>query len=101
MREAAADLQRSVEELPEAAWGAVIRPFTGELCTPQRILVIRLRELEVHHVDLAVGYTFADIPGPARDMILADVAGYLAQAQGMPDIGLAGVARQEGCSGRA
>ncbi|MBV7697488.1 maleylpyruvate isomerase family mycothiol-dependent enzyme [Streptomyces sp. TRM70350] len=88
VRKAAAGFRRSIEELPEAAWRAVVRPFTGELCTPQRILVIRLRELEVHHVDLAVGYTFVDIPPSAREIILADVAGYLAQTPGMPDLEL-------------
>nr|WP_246114021.1 hypothetical protein [Streptomyces montanus] len=55
VRDTATHFQRTVEELPAPAWNATIRPFTGELCTPRRILVIRPRELELHHVDLAVG----------------------------------------------
>ncbi|WP_411123617.1 maleylpyruvate isomerase family mycothiol-dependent enzyme [Streptomyces sp. x-19] len=84
VRETAAHFQRSVEELPEPAWQATVRPFTGELCTPQRVLVIRLRELELHHVDLDLGYRVADIPTGARDIILADVLGYYAQAADVP-----------------
>ncbi|WP_406367861.1 maleylpyruvate isomerase family mycothiol-dependent enzyme [Streptomyces sp. NBC_01546] len=74
----------TVRELPDPAWQAVVRPFTGELCTPGRILVIRLRELEVHHTDLGLGYGFGDIPRPAVDVLLDDVSGYLAAADGTP-----------------
>lgn len=79
---------RTVEDLPAPAWNATIRPFTGELCTPRRILVIRLRELELHHVDLAVGYEIADIPESARDILLGDVLGYYAAADAVPDFTL-------------
>lgn len=88
VRDTAAHFQRAVEQLPAPAWQAVIRPFTGELCTPQRILVIRLRELELHHVDLAVGYGFGDIPAPARQIVLADVLGYYARARDVPEFTL-------------
>ncbi|MFI1966487.1 maleylpyruvate isomerase family mycothiol-dependent enzyme [Streptomyces pathocidini] len=80
VRRTAAHFQQAVENLSEPAWKAVIRPFTGELCTPERILVIRLRELEVHHADLDLGYGFADIPDAALRTITEDVAGHLAQA---------------------
>ncbi|MFE0376905.1 maleylpyruvate isomerase family mycothiol-dependent enzyme [Streptomyces inhibens] len=85
VRETAAHFRRTVEELPAPAWQATIRPFTGELCTPRRILVIRVRELELHHVDLDIGYGFADIPASARQTILADVLGYYAEAEDVPD----------------
>ncbi|WP_328316317.1 maleylpyruvate isomerase family mycothiol-dependent enzyme [Streptomyces sp. NBC_00388] len=84
VRESAAHFQHVIETLPAPAWQAEIRPFTGELCTPRRILVIRLRELELHHVDLGIGYGWHDIPGSARDIILADVLGYYAEAGGVP-----------------
>ncbi|WP_329223589.1 maleylpyruvate isomerase family mycothiol-dependent enzyme [Streptomyces sp. NBC_01485] len=90
VRESARHFQRTVEELPAPAWNAAIRPFTGELCTPRRILVIRLRELELHHVDLAVGYDVADIPATARNIVLDDVLGYYAAAEGMPDFTVRG-----------
>ncbi|MHC5699874.1 maleylpyruvate isomerase family mycothiol-dependent enzyme [Streptomyces tirandamycinicus] len=88
VRETAAHFQRAVEELPAPAWDVTIRPFTGELCTPRRVLVIRLRELELHHVDLAIGYGFRDIPATARDIVLDDVLGYYAEADGVPEFTL-------------
>jgi maleylpyruvate isomerase len=88
VRKSAGQFLRTVEELPSPAWNATIRPFTGELCTPRRILVIRLLELELHHVDLAVGYEVADVPASARDIVLDDVLGYYAAAEGVPDFRL-------------
>ncbi|MEU9119875.1 maleylpyruvate isomerase family mycothiol-dependent enzyme [Streptomyces sp. NPDC048506] len=85
LRASAAHFQRSVEELPAPAWQATVRPFTGELCTPRRILVIRLRELELHHADLDIGYGFADIPDSARQIVLDDLLGYYAAAEHVPD----------------
>ncbi|WP_327298820.1 MULTISPECIES: maleylpyruvate isomerase family mycothiol-dependent enzyme [unclassified Streptomyces] len=88
VRESAAHFQQVIETLPAAAWQATVRPFTGELCTPQRILVIRLRELELHHVDLDIGYGWDGVPASARQIILADVLGYYAEAEGVPDFTL-------------
>ncbi|WP_405782632.1 maleylpyruvate isomerase family mycothiol-dependent enzyme [Streptomyces sp. NBC_00859] len=88
VRERAAHFQHVIETLPGPAWQATVRPFTGELCTPQRILVIRLRELELHHVDLDIGYGWHDIPASARHIILADVLSYYAEAGGVPDFTL-------------
>ncbi|RAG86151.1 hypothetical protein DN069_08210 [Streptacidiphilus pinicola] len=88
IEETAAHLRQAMEELPPQAWETSIRPFTGELCTPRRILVIRLRELELHHVDLDLGYGFGDIPEPALRIILDDVLGYYAEADGAPDLDL-------------
>lgn len=88
VRDTAARFLRTIEDVPAPAWNATIRPFTGELCTPRRLLVIRLRELELHHVDLAVGYEIADIPARARDIVLDDVLGYYAVADGVPDFTL-------------
>ncbi|MEU9111697.1 maleylpyruvate isomerase family mycothiol-dependent enzyme [Streptomyces sp. NPDC048483] len=88
VRTSAAHFRRTIEELPEPAWRATVRPFTGELCTPCRILVIRVRELVLHHVDLDIGYDVADIPAPARQIVLDDVLGYYAEAEGMPDLTL-------------
>ncbi|MFI1617554.1 maleylpyruvate isomerase family mycothiol-dependent enzyme [Streptomyces lydicus] len=85
VRETADRFLRTVEALPAPAWQATVRPFTGELCTPRRILVIRIRELELHHVDLDLGYGIADIPEAARQIILDDVLGYYAEADGVPD----------------
>ncbi|MFE0644603.1 maleylpyruvate isomerase family mycothiol-dependent enzyme [Streptomyces sp. NPDC058877] len=84
VRESSARWQRCVETLPEAAWDAVVVPFTGEVCTPRRILVIRLRELVLHLVDLDIGHEIADIAPTARDIVLEDVIGYYGQTARVP-----------------
>lgn len=44
---------------------------------------MRLRELEVHHADLALGYTFGDVPGPAARWIIDDITGTLSGREGV------------------
>ncbi|GAA5075093.1 maleylpyruvate isomerase N-terminal domain-containing protein [Streptomyces similanensis] len=95
VRESARSWQRAVETLPGPAWDATIVPFTGERCTPRRILVIRLRELVLHLVDLDVGHEVADIPATARDIVLADVIGYYAEAEKAPAFTLSDAAGVE------
>lgn len=77
-------LRKAITQLPDVAWEARVRPITGETCTPRRILVIRIRELEVHHIDLALGYTFADMPSPALRIVLADVSSHLRGTGAVP-----------------
>ncbi|MGW6491660.1 maleylpyruvate isomerase N-terminal domain-containing protein [Streptomyces sp. NPDC055056] len=84
VRQSAAHWQDAAESLPEPAWDATIRPFTGESCTPRRILVIRLRELVLHLVDLDLGHEIDGVPPHARDIVLEDVLGYYAHADGVP-----------------
>ncbi|MBB1256627.1 maleylpyruvate isomerase family mycothiol-dependent enzyme [Streptomyces sp. OF3] len=84
VRATAERFRADVRALPPAAWDTPIRPRTGEWCTAERVVGIRLRELEVHHVDLAVGYTFADVPGAAADWILHDVLTTLAARDDAP-----------------
>jgi maleylpyruvate isomerase len=36
-------------------------------------VVARLNELEVHHVDLGLGYTFDDVPAESREVLLTYV----------------------------
>ncbi|MEU0784653.1 maleylpyruvate isomerase family mycothiol-dependent enzyme [Streptomyces sp. NPDC006173] len=84
VKESAAHWQDAAESLPAKAWDATIRPFTGELCTPRRILVIRLRELVLHLVDLDLGHEIDGIPPYVRDIVLDDVLGYYARADGVP-----------------
>ncbi|WP_053174926.1 maleylpyruvate isomerase family mycothiol-dependent enzyme [Nonomuraea sp. SBT364] len=62
LRESAARLDAAVDALPEAAWRAQV----GGLRPPHHpawyVLVRRLRELGMHHVDLGAGYGPADWP---------------------------------------
>jgi maleylpyruvate isomerase len=68
----------TVRALPDPAWSVEVTARSGEQCTPHRIVFIRLRELEVHHVDLDVGYGWADIPEDVAARIVDDILGRLA-----------------------
>ncbi|PRH77889.1 hypothetical protein C6N75_17865 [Streptomyces solincola] len=63
----------AVRALSPAAWRTEVRMRTGESRTPATLVPTRLRELEVHHVDLAAGYTFADVPQAAARWIIDDI----------------------------
>lgn len=71
--ESAERFHAAVRALPDAAWQAVVRPRTGEPATPERLVLMRLRELEVHHADLRAGYDFADVPEAAARWIVQDI----------------------------
>ncbi|MER7460696.1 maleylpyruvate isomerase family mycothiol-dependent enzyme [Micromonospora sp. NPDC126480] len=78
------DLRRSADRFAEAvaampveAWGATVETRRGPW--PAAMLVWgRLRELEVHHVDLAAGYGPADWPEVFGHRLLHEVATGLA-----------------------
>jgi maleylpyruvate isomerase len=62
------DLRRSCDalmeawmELPDDAWSCVGRSLTGQR-TQREWVWARRREVEVHHVDLGLGYSAADWP---------------------------------------
>ncbi|WP_329011989.1 maleylpyruvate isomerase family mycothiol-dependent enzyme [Micromonospora rifamycinica] len=85
-----ADLRHSTERfaaavaaMPVEAWGATVRTRHGPW---QAALVVwaRLRELEVHHVDLATGYRPADWPPVVAQHLLHEVAGGLADRADAP-----------------
>ena len=58
---------RAVMEMPDDGWERQVRrgfAATGDPLPGRRVLWLRLRELEVHHVDLSAGYDVADWPDP-------------------------------------
>ncbi|MDI1458815.1 maleylpyruvate isomerase family mycothiol-dependent enzyme [Streptomyces sp. ATE26] len=73
IRHTAARFEDAVRALPPAAWHHEVRMRTGELRTPAALIPTRLRELEIHHADLDVGYSFADIPADAARWIIGDI----------------------------
>ena len=80
------DLSRSAQafsalarELPPGAWLAEVRAFRGPAHPAWFTLHRRLSEVEIHHVDLAAGYTPADWPDDFVAEMLDRVAGGLAQ----------------------
>jgi maleylpyruvate isomerase len=55
-------LDAAIEAMPAPAWTAVVRWTDGRESPAAQVMWRRLRELEIHHVDLAAGYTAADWP---------------------------------------
>ncbi|MEV6985460.1 maleylpyruvate isomerase family mycothiol-dependent enzyme [Sphaerisporangium sp. NPDC051017] len=58
----AARLDVAVRDTPPQAWRATVTGMTGDGHPAWYALVRRLREVELHHVDLGAGYTWADLP---------------------------------------
>ncbi|MFI9596423.1 maleylpyruvate isomerase family mycothiol-dependent enzyme [Nonomuraea sp. NPDC052265] len=61
--ESAATLAAAVAALPEEAWRAEVVTAQGRAVPATEIPWMRGREVMVHAVDLALGLTFADLPG--------------------------------------
>ena len=70
VRASAAAAERSAAELPDDAWDRLARSAGGQLHTMRRVLEGRIREVELHHVDLGLGYRPADWP---PDFALAEL----------------------------
>ena len=63
---------REVSDLPQDKWGTVIERTPGKPAFSARSTVLmRVREVEIHHADLGVGYTAADWP-PAFSTLVLD-----------------------------
>ncbi|MEV0147429.1 MULTISPECIES: maleylpyruvate isomerase family mycothiol-dependent enzyme [unclassified Nonomuraea] len=60
LRESAARLDAVVEDLPEEAWRAPVEAMRPPPHPAWYVLVRRIRELGMHHVDLGAGYGPAD-----------------------------------------
>lgn len=75
----AALFEKAVVSLPADAWSRLVVPRTGEPRTAATLIPIRLRELEIHHVDLGLDYTFDDIPEADADWILHDLIDAMAR----------------------
>ena len=70
---AEARLLERFEDLPAEAWAAEVTWPSGTTRTADQIVAARLNELEVHHVDLGLGYTFDDVPAGSREALLTYV----------------------------
>ncbi|OEJ93882.1 hypothetical protein J116_004750 [Streptomyces thermolilacinus SPC6] len=75
--DAEARFDREIRALPPEAWRKEVRMRTGEHRTPAGLILTRIRELEVHHADLAAGYTFAHIPEVTARWIIDDIVAAL------------------------
>jgi maleylpyruvate isomerase len=54
--------ERAAAALPDEAWDRLGRSTGGQTHTMRRVLTGRIREVELHHVDLGLGYEPADWP---------------------------------------
>ncbi|MEU3448096.1 maleylpyruvate isomerase family mycothiol-dependent enzyme [Streptomyces thermolilacinus] len=84
--DAAARFDQEVRALPPEAWRKEVRLRTGEHRTPAGLILTPVRELEVHHADLAAGYTFADIPGDTVRWIIDDIVAALRRRADVPPL---------------
>lgn len=67
LRVSADRFTKAVMDMPDEGWERLVRPGVGAAGDPvpgRRVLWLRLREVEVHHVDLDAGYGPADWPAP-------------------------------------
>jgi maleylpyruvate isomerase len=75
LRESAARFGSAISQLPEDAWEHVVRTGPGghgAAIPARRVVWVRLREVEIHHVDLDAGYSPADWPAPFVSRALAE-----------------------------
>lgn len=52
----------AVDAMPAEAWSSVVQWTSGTQAPAARVMWSRLREVEIHHVDLGAGYTAAEWP---------------------------------------
>jgi maleylpyruvate isomerase len=70
--------------LPDEAWAAQVQGLTGPPIPGRGALDWRLREVEIHHVDLAAGYRPGDWPEEFVAASLPGVAGEFAGREDTP-----------------
>src|SRR5580692_801230 len=87
--ESAAALAAEAASLSEAAWQASVHGIRGMAHPAWYTLTRRLSELEIHHVDLGIGYRVADWPDGFAAERLPDVAGSFAGRDAADGAGLA------------
>jgi maleylpyruvate isomerase len=59
---AAQAVQQAVAAMPDDAWERTSRTVNGTLLTGTQVMFTRWREIEIHHVDLGLGYQPANWP---------------------------------------
>ena len=84
VRASAGALEAEAASLPDEAWPAMVRARQRDI--PARAtLLMRLAEVEVHHVDLGLAYRPADWPATFPPPQLSRVAGAFVGREGVPE----------------
>lgn len=88
VEESAERLLAALAEVPEDRMGTTLRLGSGRVVTAAELPWLRLREVEIHHVDLDAGYEFARTPAWVLARILDETAAMTAAraAQGGPGL---------------
>jgi maleylpyruvate isomerase len=84
VRESAAALAAEAASMPGDAWTAQVRALNGPPFPALGVLERRLSEVEIHHVDVAAGYSPADWPEDFLSEALPRVAGSFAGRDDVP-----------------
>ena len=71
IRTSAAAVEQVASTLPAVAWDRLTRSVSGDLQPASAVLVGRIREVEMHHVDLGLGYGPEDWPAEFVEEVLA------------------------------
>lgn len=77
-------LSHAVRKLPEAAWAALVTSPKGRVIRASAIPWLRAREMWIHAVDLDAGASFADLPAPMIDQLLAEAAATMSRKAECP-----------------
>ena len=72
LADSAMALRTIVKQLPDEAWQVRVRVLGSAPCPAAELLTRRLVEVELHHCDLAVGYSPADWPTAFAEMELTE-----------------------------
>jgi maleylpyruvate isomerase len=78
-----------LETLSERAWSATVNPFgltEGPRVPAVAMPGLRMREVEAHHVDLQLGYSWADSPAPMLASFLDQVPSRFSHTELAPAI---------------
>jgi maleylpyruvate isomerase len=84
VRESAAGFAAGAAEVPDDAWAVQVRASNGPPFPAIGVLDRRLSEVEIHHVDLAAGYSPGDWPQDFIAEALPRVAESFAERQDTP-----------------
>ena len=92
VRDSAAAFAAEAASMPDGAWTAQVRALNGPPFPALGVLERRLSEVEIHHVDVAAGYSPGDWPEDFLSEALPRVAESFAGRDDMPPC----VARADG-----
>ncbi|MCJ1697744.1 maleylpyruvate isomerase family mycothiol-dependent enzyme [Rathayibacter caricis] len=101
---AAVHLTVEWRDLEDAAWASIVRTGQGRSVPASETVWLRTREVWIHAVDLASGYSFLDFPADLVDRLLEDITASWDRrraSEGLPSIRLEATDRDSTIGGDA